>query len=422
MQFENSRSFAISMDEADELASFRDRFLQPAHGNGQAIYLLGNSLGLQPRQTQVYINEILKSWQDFGVEGFFMGKEPWLEYHEKLAAPLAAMVGAEPDEIVVMNQLTVNLHLMMASFYKPQGKRRKIICEAKAFPSDQYLLESQCRFHGLDPDDTIVEVKPRAGTDLIAEEDIENAIRQCGDELALVLWGGVNYYTGQYFDLKRLAVATHAAGALLGLDLAHAVGNLPLQLDKWDPDFACWCNYKYVNAGPGSIAAAFIPRRYHKSGRVRLAGWWGYDKAARFKMEKGFVPVQSAEGWQLSTPSPILYAALRASLEIFEEAGMQKLREKSLQLTGYLYFLLDELKMHPAGARVKILTPADPEKRGCQVSLLFEQQGRAIFDALMKEGIFVDWREPNVIRLAPVPLYNQFEEVWKFCDLLKRIG
>jgi len=417
--FENSWEFARQLDQEDELKYFRERFKIPSHGHEHATYFLGNSLGLQPRSTELYISRILEDWERYGVEAFFMGADPWLEYHDKLTGPLTEIVGAKSSEIVVMNQLTVNLHLLMSSFYRPVGKKNKILCEAKAFPSDQYMLESQCRIHGLDPESTIIEVSPRKGEDLIRMEDILQKIEDHKDELAIVLWGGLNYYTGQYFDIAPISKAAHKADALIGVDFAHGAGNLPLQLHDWDLDFACWCSYKYLNSGPGAIGAAFIHERYHNRVVNRMAGWWGYRKETRFKMEKGFIPVNSAEGWQLSTPSPILYASHLAALEIFEEAGMEKLRSKSVRLTGFLQFLLDEINRKIPDERIRVLTPREIEWKGCQLSMLVPGKGRKIYDSLMREGIFVDWREPDVIRLAPVPLYNRFDEVWRFAKELE---
>jgi kynureninase len=420
-QFENSREFAKRMDQEDELKYFRERFKIPSHGHDQATYFLGNSLGLQPRSTEEYIARILDDWERYGVEAFFVGADPWLDYHEKLAEPLSAIVGARPAEIVVMNQLTVNLHLMMVSFYQPHGKKNKILCEARAFPSDQYMLESQCRFHGLDPETTIIEVGPRKGEELIRMEDILQKIEDHKDELAIVLWGGLNYYTGQYFDIGAIATAAHDAGAVVGIDFAHGAGNIPLHLHDWDIDFAGWCSYKYLNSGPGAIAGAFIHERYHGEPVKRFAGWWGYRKETRFKMEKGFVPMDSAEGWQLSTPSPLLYATHLAALEIFDEAGMEKLRNKSIRLTGFLQFLLEELNRRSSGEHIRVITPREIHRKGCQISLVARGHGRKIYDELMREGFFVDWREPDVIRLAPVPLYNRFEEVWRFVVLLEEV-
>jgi len=420
-QFENSRDFAKRMDQEDELKYFRERFKIPSHGHDLATYFLGNSLGLQPRSTEEYIARILDDWERYGVEAFFVGADPWLDYHEKLVEPLSTIVGAKPAEIVVMNQLTVNLHLMMVSFYEPRGKKNKILCEARAFPSDQYMLESQCRFHGLDPETTIIEVGARKGEELIRMEDILQKIEDHKDELAMVLWGGLNYYSGQYFDIGAIANAAHDAGAVVGIDFAHGAGNIPLHLHDWDIDFACWCSYKYLNSGPGAIAGAFIHERYHGAPLNRFAGWWGYQKETRFNMEKGFVPIDSAEGWQLSTPSPLLYATHLAALEIFDEAGMEKLRNKSVKLTGFLQFLLEELNRRSSGEHIRIITPKEIHRKGCQISLVARGYGRKIYDELMREGFFIDWREPDVIRLAPVPLYNRFEEVWRFVVLLEEV-
>ena len=318
-----------------------------------------------------------------------------------------------------MNQLTVNLHLMLASFYQPQGTRTKILCEAKAFPSDQYALFSHVKQRGLDPEKIIVEVQPRNGEVLINEEDILSAIQQHNDELALVLWGGVNYYTGQVFNMQRIAKAAHAIGARIGFDLAHAAGNIPLQLHDWEVDFACWCSYKYLNSGPGAVAACFVHERYHKDASLqRLAGWWGNKKETQFLMQKNFEPELSAEGWQLSTPSPVLFAAHRAALEIFKDAGVNNLFEKNRRLNRYLWFVLNEIKKQTPGDFLKILTPADEEKRGCQVSLAIKN-GKQVFNELSEKGVYADWREPDVVRIAPVGLYNTFEEVWQFGQLLK---
>ena len=348
------------------------------------------------------------------MEGFFLGDKPWYHYHDLIAKPLANIVGAKPSEVVAMNQLTVNLHLMMASFYVPSGKRKKILCEVKAFPSDQYMLESFCKFIGEDPDEIIIEVSPRQDEHLTRHEDILQKIAEHKDELALVFWSGVNYYTGQVFDIESITKAAHSAGVVAGFDLAHAAGNIELKLHEWNVDFACWCSYKYLNSGPGGIGNAFINERYHNDPSVkRLAGWWGYEKDTRFKMEKGFKPIQSAEGWQLSTPSIILYAAHKSALEMFEEAGMEKLRTKARLMSAFLFFLLD-------GLDIEILTPATEEDRGCQVSILMNKNGKEVFQKLSDEGIFADWREPDVIRIAPVPLYNTFEEVWRFADVLKK--
>jgi kynureninase len=343
-----------------------------------------------------------------------------MDYHAHLQQPLAQIVGSNPAEITVMNQLTVNLHLMMVSFYRPQDRRTKIICEAKAFPSDQYMFETHLRAHGYDPAEHLVEVQPRAGEETTRLEDILQAIETHADETALVLWGGLNYYTGQVFDMRAITAAAHKAGALVGFDLAHAAGNIPLSMHDWNVDFACWCNYKYLNAGPGAVGAAFIHERYHRDASIpRFAGWWGYDKATRFRMEKGFKPMQSAEGWQLSTPSPLLYAGLRASLEIFMEAGWARIQDKGQKLGAWLWFLLDELQRSSPANAFTVITPR--VEKGCQVSMLMHRNGREVFNGLTEAGIITDWREPNVIRLAPVPLYNNFQEVWRFYSTLQQI-
>jgi kynureninase len=410
--------YARQLNINDGLSSFRNRFLYPTKNGNQQVYFLGNSLGLQPLKTKKYIDTVLEQWNLYGVEGFFHGNNPWMNYHDHLLDPLSEILGAKPSEITVMNQLTVNLHLMMVSFYKPEGNKNKIICEAKAFPSDQYMLETHVKYHGLDPDTTIIEVKPREGELVINNDDIIDAIEKYKDELALVLWGGVNYYTGQLFDMALIAAAVKKAGAVIGFDLAHAAGNVPLQLHDWDVDFACWCNYKYLNGGPGAVGGAFIHERYHNDKSVqRFAGWWGYDKTTRFEMEKGFVPIESAEGWQLSTPSPLLYASLEASLEIFIEAGWVNIQEKRKKLGSWLWFLLDELHHEPGGNMLEYLTPR--QEHGCQVSIFVKKHGKEIFDGLGDHGIMTDWREPNVIRIAPVPLYNSFEEVWHFYMTLR---
>ncbi|GAO45548.1 kynureninase [Flavihumibacter petaseus] len=419
---ETSYDYALSLDAADPLREFRDQFVIPLREGREQIYFLGNSLGLQPRKTHGKIKEVLQQWSDWGVEAFFMGEHPWLDFHEKLADPMSMVVGALPHEVVVMNQLTVNLHLMLASFYRPTGKRFRIICEAKAFPSDQYMLETHLKFLGFDPDETIIEVSPRRGEHTIRTEDILQAIKTHESSLALILWGGVQYYTGQVFDMETITKAGHAAGAVVGFDLAHAAGNVPLRLHDWQVDFAAWCNYKYMNGGPGAIGGAFIHERYHGDPSLpRLAGWWGYDASRRFKMEKGFVPDRGAAGWQLSTPSPLQYACLQASLEIFTAAGMPALHEKGRALNDYLIRLLESIVREAGERAIEIITPIKNPEKGCQVSLLMHRKGKETFSALQQAGIFADWREPNVIRVAPVPLYNRFTEVWQFADCLRRM-
>jgi len=422
MNFENKRTFACQLDQNDELRSFRNQFIIPVIDGVQQIYFLGNSLGLQPVRTQQYLQQVLNKWAAYGVEGFFMGEQPWLEYHDHLIHPLADVVGALPHEVVVMNQLTVNLHLLLVTFYQPVGKRNKIICEAKAFPSDQYMLETHVKSHGLHPNEVIVEVAPRAGEHTIRQEDILQAIEQHKDQLALVLWGGLNYYTGQLFDMQAITKAAQSAGAKVGFDLAHAAGNIPLQLHNWNVDFAAWCSYKYLNSGPGGIGGAYIHERYHHDDSLqRFAGWWGYDKSTRFLMQKGFKPVRSAEGWQLSTPSPLLYAAHKAALEIFAEAGMERIQKKRKLLNSWLWFLLDDMNSRQPKPVIEFITPRHEAERGCQISMLMLRDGKKVFDELAQAGVIVDWREPNVIRLAPVPLYNTFEEVWQFTNILQQI-
>lgn len=410
---------AKQLDREDPLASFRERFIIPVQEGKEQVYFLGNSLGLQPKTTAGYIDKIMKDWANLGVESFFHAPEPWMHYHDHLVKTLATVVGANNSEVVVMNQLTVNLHLMLVSFYRPAGKRFKIICEAKAFPSDQYAFETHVRHHGFDPENAVIEVKPREGELTLRTEDIVNVIQEHEEETSLVLFGGINYYTGQLFDMKAIAAAGHAAGALVGFDLAHAAGNVVLQLHEWNVDFACWCSYKYLNSGPGAIGGAFIHEKHHAANLTRFAGWWGYDINTRFKMEKGFVPMPGAEGWQLSTPAIFLYAAHRAALEIVEAAGWEAIQEKRLKLNGFLWSLLEELDQETGGQQLRFITPREAQARGCQVSMLMLQNGKAVYDGLMKAGFIVDWREPDVIRFAPVPLYNSYTEVWNFVQALR---
>lgn len=422
MHFINSEAFARSLDEQDPLRSFRDRFLVPRHGGREIIYLCGNSLGLQPRTAGDRIREQLDNWEHLAVEGWFEGDTPWMHYHRDLQDMVAPIVGALPQEVAVMNTLTVNLHLLMVSFYRPQGRRNKILMEGAAFPSDQYAVESQVRFHGLSPEETIVEVSPRPGEDTLRHEDILAAIELHRDELALVLFGGINYYTGQLYDLKGIAAAGHAAGARVGFDLAHAAGNVILKLHDWDVDFACWCSYKYMNSSPGGISGIFVHEKHFGGELNRFAGWWGYQQRTRFLMEKGFVPEAGAEGWMVSCSPVLMLAAHRAALEIFAEAGgMEVLREKSLKLTGYAEYLIREVNDAMGEEVLRIITPADPAGRGCQLSIIARMNGKRIFDQLVEQRIVGDWREPDVIRISPVPLYNSFADVWTFGTALKLI-
>ena len=427
MQFDNTSEFAQQLDARDPLKKFRERFIIPTLNGKEQIYFLGNSLGLQSKNVKQEIEKILDQWGHYGVEAFFNGDNPWMDYHHQLVRPLSRIVGCLPSELTVMNQLTVNLHLMMVSFYQPEGRANKILCEAKAFPSDQYTFETHVRKYDLNPDETIIEVRPRKGQHLIRNEDILEAIQIHKNELALVLFSGVNYYTGQVFDIPTITKAAHEAGVIAGFDLAHAAGNVTLQLHEWDVDFACWCSYKYLNSGPGAVGGCYVHERYHRDDHIkRFAGWWGYDKTTRFQMEKGFKAIPSAEGWQLSTPSLLLYASHNAALNIFQDANWKDLQTKRKLLNDYLWFILDDVNKTTSQKTIEFITPR-PEsytngmERGCQVSILMLERGKHVFKALTKEGVMADWREPNVIRVAPVPLYNTFEEVWKFGNIIASI-
>jgi len=420
--FENTIEFAKNLDIDDPLKDFREKFLIPSINGKEQVYFLGNSLGLQSKNIKEEINKILDQWAGFGVEGFFIGKDRWLDYHDQLTKPLSGIVGAKPDEITVMNQLTVNLHLMMVSFYQPKGKRNKILFEAKAFPSDQYMLETHIRSRGLDPAEVLIEVAPRDGEHVIRNEDITAIIDGHSDDLALTLFSGVSYYTGQVYDIKAITEAAHRVGAIAGFDLAHAAGNISLQLHDWNVDFACWCSYKYLNSGPGAMGGVFIHERFHDDKSIsRFGGWWGYDKDTRFKMEKGFKPIPTAEGWQISTPSILLYASQKAALQIFEQAGWKELQAKQQTLNNYLWLVLDELNGSLEKKVIEFITPKNSEVISCQVSMLMLKRGKEIFEELGRQGVMVDWREPNVIRMAPVPLYNTFEEVWRFGNIILSI-
>lgn len=421
MRFENTLGFAQQMDAEDRLKDFRKQFSFPQHQGKNCLYFTGNSLGLKPAGAEEALQRELEDWGKLGVEGHFEAKNPWYSYHEPFMAPLAKIMGAEPNEVVPMNGLTANLHFLMVSFYRPEKTRTKILCEAKAFPSDLYALKSQLVHHGLDPEEHLIALEPRAGEHCLRTEDIVDAIAQAGDTLALVMMGGVNFYTGQFFDIPTITNKAHEVGALAGWDLAHAAGNVPLELHNWNVDFAAWCSYKYMNSGPGSVAGIFVHARHGNDASIpRFAGWWGHDKATRFKMESDFKPMLGAEGWQVSNAPVFSMAAHRAALHWFEEAGMTALRKKSLQLTAYLAFVLDEIGGEFADTNFEVITPKDPAQRGCQLSVLLHGQGRALFDFLSENGVVVDWREPNVIRMAPVPLYNSFEDVYRFGEVLRR--
>ncbi len=421
MKFENSLTFAQELDRQDPLASFRSRFHFPTFHNENPVYFTGNSLGLQPKMAATYIQEELNAWANFGVEGHFLAKRPWFSYHENLTNMAAKVVGALPIEVVITHSLTTNLHLLMVSFYRPSGKRVKILCEEKAFPSDQYALASQVAFHGL-PADTLVEVGPRSGEHLIREEDILQKIEELGDELALVMIGGVNYYSGQYFDLQKITAAGHAVGAVVGFDLAHAAGNVNLALHDWNVDFAAWCGYKYLNSSPGGVSGLFVHERHaHNKTLPRFAGWWGHNKEVRFQMEPGFDPIPGAEGWQLSNAPVLGMAAHLASLEIFEEAGMERIAQKRDQLTAFLAFLIEDVSVrNQEKCSFEIITPKNPSERGAQLSILAKGQGKQLFDRLTDLGVIADWREPNVIRIAPAPLYNSYEDCLRFAQYLER--
>ncbi len=420
MNYQNTLDFAIQLDKQDPLKDFRSKFLVPKHNGNDAIYLCGNSLGLQPITAQQYINDQFTNWKHLAIEGFFTGNDPWLSYHKKLTNTLSGIVGAKSEEVTIMNSLTVNLHLLMVSFYRPTNKRFKIIMEGGAFPSDQYAIVSQVRFHGYDPKETIIEIFPRGGEDTLRTEDIIDTINQHADELALVLFGGINYYTGQYFNLEAITKATHEAGAYAGFDLAHAAGNVIVKLHDWGVDFACWCSYKYMNSGPGGISGIFVHEKHFTDTTLnRFAGWWGHREDKRFLMPHDFEAERGAAGWQLST-SPIMLLALhKAALDIFEQAGgLVPLREKSELLTGYLEFLINGINEDKNDELFKIITPKNITDRGCQLSIVCKQNAKATFNYLTENGIIGDWREPNVIRLSPVPLYNSFKQVFEAARIL----
>jgi kynureninase len=413
-EFSASQDFAIAMDERDPLRNYRERFLFPkAADGGDCVYLCGHSLGLQPATTALYIEQELKDWAQLGVEGHFRATNPWMPYHRLLTEQTAALVGAKPIEVVVMNSLTVNLHLMMVSFYRPTASKHKIVVERGAFPSDQYAVKSQIRFHGFDPASSLIELAPLPGEGCLRDEQISSLIEGSGDEIALIMLGGVNYATGQAFDMEGIALAGRARGCVVGFDLAHAAGNLQLRLHDWGPDFAVWCSYKYLNGGPGCVAGCFVHERHARSLEIpRFAGWWGHDEHSRFEVGQNFRPISGAEGWQLSNPSIISLAALRASMNIFQEAGIERLRAKSVTLTSYLEFLLNQ-KMPSS---FSIITPQERGRRGAQLSIRIPTNGRVLCERLANGGIVGDWREPDTFRVAPVPLYNSYDDVFRFAQ------
>lgn len=412
----NSIQFALEQDEKDPLRSYRQLFHIPEQDDGdEHIYLCGNSLGLMPKTARIYVEQELKDWENLGVEGHFHAKHPWMPYHEFLTESMAKVVGAKHHEVVVMNTLTTNLHLMMVSFYRPSKERFKILIESDAFPSDRYAAESQIRFHGYDPKEALLELRPRIGEDIIRPEDIEKMIEKEGHQIATIMLGGVNYYTGQVFDFKRIAELGHAQGCIVGFDLAHGAGNLNLALHESGVDFAVWCTYKYLNSGPGSLGGVFVHERHAKTDRPRFAGWWGHNKETRFKMRDDFEPIEGAEGWQLSNPPILPMAAMRASLDIFNEVGMTKLNEKSVKMTAYMESLLNQIE----GEKISIITPQDQKQRGCQLSIKVKDADKSLFGRITAKGVIADWREPDVIRVAPVPMYNSYQDVFNFVRILR---
>jgi kynureninase len=415
-QFKATAEFASIMDNADPLKAFKQSFFFPQHNGNDVIYFCGNSLGLQPTSVPAAIETELRSWRELAVGGYFGGENPWLYYQDYVSPAMAKLIGAKENEVTAMNTLTVNLHLLMQSFYKPTRQRFKIIMEAGAFPSDQYAVETLVKLNGFSPDDAIIEISPREGEKLIHEEDILSAIKNNANELAMVMFGGMNYYTGQLFNMKAITEAAHAVGAIAGFDLAHVAGNVPLSLHDWDVDFAAWCTYKYLNAGPGATGGLFVHEKHADNiDTPRLGGWWGNDEKTRFKMEKGFIPKPLASGWNISTAQVFNMVSLKASLALFDEAGIHNLRKKSITLTNYLEFLLKQL----SNISFEIITPENPDERGAQLSLYFKHDGRRIHDEMHSNGIIVDYREPGVIRVAPAPMYCSFADVYRFYEILK---
>ena len=416
MQYKNSLKFAKQQDKEDVLYHLRNLFHIPKDKKGDEwLYFTGNSLGLQPKSTKRYINQELEDWAILGVEGHFEAKNPWLNYHELLTDKMAKVVGAKPIEVVVMNTLTTNLHLLMVSFYRPTKTKYKIVIESDAFPSDRYAVESQLKFHGFSSDD-IIEWKPRKGEELLNIEDLQKIVSEQGDEIALLLIGGVNYYTGQFLDLKRVAKIGHSKDCVVGIDLAHGAGNIQPNLHESNVDFAAWCTYKYLNSGPGSLGGVFVHERHANNKDLpRFSGWWNHNKETRFNMRQPFDVMKGAEGWQLSNPPILSMAAIKASLDLFDEVGMDALREKSEKLTGYLEYLIGEIDSDD----IKIITPHNPHERGCQLSIQVKNADKSLHKKLTENNIITDWREPNVIRCAPVPMYTSFEDVYRMVFILK---
>jgi kynureninase len=405
--FEATLRFAKQKDEQDDLNKFRNEFYFPQHNSKDSIYFCGNSLGLQPKNVPVAIQQELADWKDLAIGGYLHAKNPWLYYQHNFCKPLSKIVGCHEHEVTVMNTLTVNLHLMLLSFYKPSKERYRIMMEAGAFPSDQYAVESHVTFYGMKPEDAIIEICPREGEKIIRDEDIIDSIAKNKDSLALVLLGGINYYSGQVYDMEAITRTAHKSGAVAGFDLAHAAGNILLRLHDWNVDFAVWCSYKYLNGGPGAVGGTYIHEQYcQDKTKNRMAGWWGNDEQSRFAMKKGFVPKTDASAWNISTAHVF---------KIFEKTSIEKLRMKSIQLTGYLHFLINTL----TGISFEIITPSAEERRGAQLSLFFKENGKAIYQKMIDAGIVVDYREPGVIRVAPAPLYNSYEDVFSFYEILK---
>jgi len=417
--YQDSRTYAKDRDLNDPLGHFREKFIIPKDPNGDPlIYLCGNSLGLQPKKAREYIEEELTNWAERAVEGHFEAKVPWTEYHEILAKPMADILGAKPSEVVIMNTLTTNLHLMMVSFYQPTKKRHKILIESDAFPSDNYAVKSQIEQRGFDPEESLISWKPRANEELCRLEDLEQIIEEQGDEIALLMIGNSNYYTGQRYPIKEITEMGHKAGCMVGFDLAHGAGNIVADLHDNGPDFAVWCTYKYLNSGPGSLGGCFVHERHENNRDLpRFTGWWGHKMDSRFNMRVDFDPIPGADGWQLSNPPILSMAPIRASLEIFAEAGFKNIRKKAIALTGYLEFLIENID----DERIHILTPKDPEQRGSQLSIQVKDADRSLFDGFMNAGIICDWREPDVIRVAPAPLYNSFEDVYEMSVRLREL-
>lgn len=419
MKFEKSRSYAHDQDLKDPLAFFRNKFHFPQRNGGDCIYFCGNSLGLQPKNAVDELNIELKSWKENGVEGHFSGERPWVKYHEYTKKSLARLVGAGSHEVVSMNNLTSNLHLLLASFYQPKGKRVKVMIEGGAFPSDHYAAESHMKRMGIDPGKQLITLEPKGGS-VFTTEEIVSAINETGDELALVLFPGIQYYTGQFFNIKKIAAAAHEAGAYAGFDLAHAIGNLPMNLHEDDVDFATWCSYKYLNSGPGGVSGIFVHEKHSQDPDFpKLTGWWGHDGSTRFEMDNKFVPNPGVDAWMLSNMNILSSAVHLASLKVFDETSIEALRAKSIKLTGYLEYLMSSDP--DLSSAITVITPSNPEERGCQLSVFLEQDGKEIFNGLTEAGVILDWREPNVIRVAPTPLYNSFLDVWNFYLILSKL-